>query len=325
MPSVEEDKAAVLAVIQAETASYVRRDIEALSTYWVHSPQSRRIVSLQFRGTQVYEGWDAIKQNYLHLMEQFPVVHEEARVRCENMSIVINGDMAWASYNEIGIHSDDNEFAGTLHQLKIFHRMDGLWKMACIVVMQRAIDRVSCALIEISADRRVLWMNASAHEQIAENSGLVISGGRLRTRSRVREADLQDAVDWAVDNLKSPWPILKVGRTARAVMIGENEDSAPVLCWVMVEDGKILVSFNDNQRVRRRVEYAQGIYGLTETQALLACLLAQGHDLALASEKLGVSVNTIKTHLKRIFEKTGARSQASLVATLLSVEPPMAR
>jgi DNA-binding CsgD family transcriptional regulator len=35
-----------------------------------------------------------------------------------------------------------------------------------------------------------------------------------------------------------------------------------------------------------------------------------------------VSVNTLRTHLQRMFDRTGVRSQAALVGALLSVEMP---
>lgn len=324
--TMDEDKAAVLAVIKAETAAYLRKDIDALASYWVHSSHARRMVSVANLGTHVYEGWDAIKANYQFLMEQFPKVYAENRISCERMNLVVSGDTAWATYNEVGDQTGDNfEMGGTLHQLKIFQRVDGQWKMICIVVMQRSIDHVSCPLIEIGADKSVLWMNAFAHEQISNHPFLIISGGKLRARNRIHDAGLQEAVDWASRNLRAHWTLEPLNRLARAVILGESDDAAPLFCWVLLEDGKILVSFNDDQMLKRRVAIAQGIYGLTASQAQLAQLLAEGIDLTLAAEKLGVSINTLRTHLQRMFDKTGTRSQSALVGILLSAEAPLAR
>jgi DNA-binding CsgD family transcriptional regulator len=54
-------------------------------------------------------------------------------------------------------------------------------------------------------------------------------------------------------------------------------------------------------------------------------LIAQGNDLTQAAERLGVSVNTVRTHLQRMFDRTGARSQSALVGILLSAEAPTSR
>ena len=321
-----EDKAAVIAVLEAETAAWMRRDMDALAEHWVHSPQSRVMISRPHLGVQVLEGWDAINASYRLSVEHNPETYAETRIRRERMSIVVNGDTAWTTYDEVGEITGDNfELAGTAHELKIFQRIKGHWKITCVSVMQRAIDHQICPLIEVAPDKRVLWMNASAHEQIASHPSLSISGGRLRARNRNHEASLQAAVDWASRQLHSDTPTSPLSRLARAVILGESDNAAPLFCWVLVEDGKILVSFNDEQLLKRRVVVAQGIYGLTAAQTQVAQLLAQGHDPSAAAEKLGVSINTVRTHVQRMFDKTGAHTQSALVGLLLSAEAPTAR
>ena len=74
--------------------------------------------------------------------------------------------------------------------------------------------------------------------------------------------------------------------------------------------------------VTNRIEQAATIYGLSPAQVRLARLIVDGHDLASASEILEVSINTVRTHLQRMFDRTGARSQVALIGALLSVETP---
>lgn len=323
--SDEDDKAAILAVLKAETEAWLRRDIDDLASHWVHSPQARRMSSVAHQGSQVQIGWEAIRAALSHMAGQYPRSINEGRVRHEAMNIVVNGDSAWVTYDQIGEKGDDVfELAGTQHELKIFHRLDGRWKIACIVVMQRSIDHETNPTIEIEADRKVLWLNAQAHDQITDHPLLIISNGRLRARHRTFDADLQAAVNWANRNRHWSMPPSQTGRLVRAVVLGENANGAPAFCWVMLADGKILISFNDNQLVKRRVEIARAIYSLTAAQAELAQLLCEGNDLAASAANLGVTVNTVRTHLQRLFDKTGTRSQAALVAKLLSAEAPTA-
>lgn len=324
--SEDDERAAVLAVLEAETDAWLRRDMDALAGHWIHSPQSRRLSTVAHHGTHVQVGWDAIHAAFVAMAKQYPQTFDEARISREQMSIVVNGDMAWASFDQIGKRTgDDFELAGTQHELRIFQRIDGEWKINCNVILQRKIDQETCALIEISTDKKVLWLNGYAHDQINDHPSLVINGGRLRVRDRAFEADLQDAVDWASKHLYWNSPPADDGHRARAVLLGEDDKACPLFCWVFVEDGKILVSLNDDQQVKRRVAVAQGLYGLTAAQTQLAELLAQGHDLAVAAERLGVSINTLRTHLQRLFDKTGARSQSGVVSILLSADAPTAR
>jgi DNA-binding CsgD family transcriptional regulator len=58
------------------------------------------------------------------------------------------------------------------------------------------------------------------------------------------------------------------------------------------------------------------IFGLTGAEATLAVHLSRGKSLAAAAAEMGVSMNTIRTHLKRIFSKTDTNRQGELVALL---------
>jgi DNA-binding CsgD family transcriptional regulator len=62
-------------------------------------------------------------------------------------------------------------------------------------------------------------------------------------------------------------------------------------------------------------------HGLTRSEARIASLLVQGYSLAKVSELMGVSRETVRTHLKSVFAKTGTKRQAELVI-LLSRDNP---
>jgi DNA-binding NarL/FixJ family response regulator len=58
--------------------------------------------------------------------------------------------------------------------------------------------------------------------------------------------------------------------------------------------------------------------GLTPAEARVATLLTQGRTLAQIATEFGISRTTVAFHLRNIFQKTGTRRQAELVAVLLS-------
>src|SRR5262249_47626548 len=60
------------------------------------------------------------------------------------------------------------------------------------------------------------------------------------------------------------------------------------------------------------------LYGLTPAEARLAALLAERRNLKAAAAELGITLQTARTHLKRIFGKTAAKNQAHLVRLLLN-------
>ena len=59
------------------------------------------------------------------------------------------------------------------------------------------------------------------------------------------------------------------------------------------------------------------LFGFTPTEAQLSLLLADGLSLDEASEALGMSRNTARTHLRSIFSKTGVSRQTLLVRLIL--------
>ena len=62
-------------------------------------------------------------------------------------------------------------------------------------------------------------------------------------------------------------------------------------------------------------------YGRIEALRAAAAIV-EGHDIVKAAELMGISANTARTHLQRMFDKTGVRSQTALVRILLSASTP---
>jgi DNA-binding CsgD family transcriptional regulator/PAS domain-containing protein len=58
------------------------------------------------------------------------------------------------------------------------------------------------------------------------------------------------------------------------------------------------------------------MYGLTPAEGRIAASLVEGNGLKQAAEALGISLNTAKTHLQRIFGKTGTHRQGELLRVL---------
>ncbi|MEG3166301.1 helix-turn-helix transcriptional regulator [Sphingomonas sp. PB2P19] len=69
------------------------------------------------------------------------------------------------------------------------------------------------------------------------------------------------------------------------------------------------------------VDLIRTLYGLTIAEAEVAHRVAAGATPAEAATALGVSTETVRTHLKRAFAKTGAERQAALSSQLRCVTP----
>jgi len=324
MDDGEADKRAIMAVLAAETEAWARRDFAALAEHWVHSPQTRHLAAFPSAGTWVDEGWDAVAARLRAIMERHPRAHDiTQRLRRDNVNVVVVGDMAWCSYDQIATDiGDDLDIAGLQHKVDVLQRIEGTWKIGCQVLMQTTVDQSPSPLIEVDAEMRVLWMNPAAPARIRDHPGLLVAAGRLRARQRRYETGLREAVAWAHRELAGVVSYRTAPEQARAVPLGEDDASTPLHCWMIIKDGKALVSLDDTQAVERRIASAREVYRLSPAQVRLARLIVDGHDLTTAASLLGVSVNTLRTQLQRMFDKTGTRSQPALVRILLNTRPP---
>ena len=81
-------------------------------------------------------------------------------------------------------------------------------------------------------------------------------------------------------------------------------------------------------RRRRRPTVDRPVTGwgsLTPTEATVARLVAEGHTNRTAAETLGISVNTVGTHLNSVFAKLGVRSRLQLSHTVRGAPADMRR
>lgn len=169
---------------------------------------------------------------------------------------------------------------------------DAAGSLVAVVDGQRRARFVGTAIDAVL--RRGDGCRYEAGERIGDRAGILAAGvaALLRTDRRdlapgtLRLPRDGDAPAWVVELRRVP---------------GEAELTS--LCFV--EEGG--------------VDAAVARHGLTPQEARVARIVAEeALDTAALAEKLGVSVNTARTHLARIFAKTGVRRQAELVALLRS-------
>lgn len=59
-------------------------------------------------------------------------------------------------------------------------------------------------------------------------------------------------------------------------------------------------------------------YRLSPTEARVALLLGQGFRLPQIADSLGITISTVRVHLRRVFKKTGARRQSAVVRLVVT-------
>ena len=103
------------------------------------------------------------------------------------------------------------------------------------------------------------------------------------------------------------------------IVFGETDDGRVAFCTLFARDEMTFVEIQSDGDLKKRLNMAKAIYGLSAAQLNLAARIVGGDSLIAAAKNLGISINTVRTHLTRIYAKTGANSQTALVRILLSV------
>lgn len=120
-------------------------------------------------------------------------------------------------------------------------------------------------------------------------------------------------------------PRLMAGGSAAVFPVYRKSDVAPWIVWLTplteLQSGRngwaLCFVFDPEERAPIARSLLQTIYRLTPAEARLAEQLLLGRCPAEAAEALGVTIHTVRTYLKRLFRKTGAKTQAVLVCKLM--------
>ena len=69
--------------------------------------------------------------------------------------------------------------------------------------------------------------------------------------------------------------------------------------------------------------HVQQVFGLTAAETRVAMAMLDGKTVEALADELCISRNTARTHLQRLFAKTGTTRQADLIRILLGVHAPL--
>ena len=242
-------------------------------------------------------------------------------IRNENVQVQITADMAWVSYDQVTLKTMPGmHIPPYCHEIKILQRFDGEWKIVCLTSIAPGIGRQDVPRIELGKSGIVVEINALAHESLSDHPGLVISGSRLRAKKREFDHKLQAAIEARLRRLATNLPSGFLGEIEDIVALGEDDTGHPMFCWVAAEQERVLVTFDDEFLLDKKLGMSAAAFNLSPAQLKIVRRLALGEDLAGAARTLGISANTAKTQVRRMFEKTGTHTQAALLSILLSAQ-----
>jgi DNA-binding CsgD family transcriptional regulator len=180
-----------------------------------------------------------------------------------------------------------------------------------------ALDRLAAAVFLTGPTGRLVFANIAACALLRSDGPLVCEKGLLQARRPGDTSRIQRAICQATLNPTSVDPgqsgafsIAGPGTSRLSVLVvplarRHDRDEWPIGCGAMV--------VVEAPSLPDGPELMQRRFGLTPAEARLAQAIAEGETLREVAERSQVSINTVRTHLQRVFDKTDTRRQAQLV------------
>ncbi|BAV48984.1 LuxR family transcriptional regulator [Mesorhizobium loti] len=204
-----------------------------------------------------------------------------------------------------------------------------LLDMAAIArsTFQTVLDTLTAPILLVTADLHVVHANPAAQDIVATGELLNIRNGVLSANVAAVSSALAVAVSQAAQDESA------IDRKGLGVPIRWRDGSAGALHVLPLRPGRgsfdasvvaaVFVARADTPFVAPTALVA-ALFGLTPAEARVFEQIAAGRTVEETSDALDIGRSTVRTHLLRLFDKTGVRRQAELVQLAASLASPLA-
>jgi DNA-binding CsgD family transcriptional regulator/PAS domain-containing protein len=191
-----------------------------------------------------------------------------------------------------------------------------------------ALNQLAQGVLLVDANGRVTFMNRYAEEIVRAGEGLRSVNGIVDAAHPNDSERLHRSIADVAGNPGSRFAgqVMTIRRSA----VGRELSLtlAPVTSSGGGSGGRTaaIIFVTDPDRIPdRKARELEHLLELTPAEARLAKALAEGNTISRFAENAGVSMNTARSHLKRIFAKTGVSRQSDLVRLVAAVPLPRPR
>lgn len=321
--SASADETELRELIDRNRIAVWTQDYALYQSCFVHAPYTTRWNASRRTGIFVREGWDEISARVRHMFAHEPTLRIPANgydATVENLVLRIAGDFAWARFEQRypGIPSSVHNRAHS-YEVRIFERHGGKWKIAFLGYLDDEPGPDDRVFMQLDGEGTIIWQGPAAAAALAADDDLIIRNGRLRLREAAADKRLHAAIRWAAERDNSFLP----ARGAVPVILDGGEGVPAKVWWVIADGDKVWFSLGDPSLNETRLAAAAAIYGLSAAQQIVARQVSEGLSLAEIAARMGIKTTTARTHLDRIYDKVGVRTQPALVRVLLSTAAPV--
>lgn len=189
---------------------------------------------------------------------------------------------------------------------------------------RRALDELSLAIIIVDRSLQLAYANAAADKLLAApGSPLGLRGGKVCARTPREQSGLRDLVAGAGNLAGAQSQMLLRAPDFEGSDVSVCITPLPASHALPGRVGDVMIVARVLAPASGQLSAVQQLFELTEAEARLALGLASGLPLAELAQRQGIKMTTARTHLARIFWKTGTRQQSQVAALLRAAELPV--
>jgi len=192
---------------------------------------------------------------------------------------------------------------------------------------REALHSLAAAVVLTDEDGTILYANGSAEEMLCGDGPILSKGGVLQAQNPLADRPLLDAIasaaraDGTLGSRGIGLPISAAGRAPAIAYVlpltkGTERSAFRPACSAVFISTTISAS-----PLPEAVLVT--LFDLTPAEARVLLKIGGGMSSAASSASLGIGENTLKTHLNRIFAKTGTGRQADLVKLMADIGTPL--
>ncbi|MBN9695016.1 MAG: hypothetical protein J0L85_04400 [Zoogloea sp.] len=208
-----------------------------------------------------------------------------------------------------------------------FHLRDLSFRVAASTA---ALERLAVGVVLLDMEGCIQFSNHAARRLFCRASHVVLNGvpgerGSVLTlqpvfarQAREFQAVIQNVLRPGAEDLRSMQLTNDTG-AAVCVVHAAPLCGASELLGLGPRRGGVVFLYDLEEAASIPAERLIRLYGLTPAEAGLALEVVRGGSSESMAGRLGISVNTVNTHLRRIFDKTATHRQADLLKLLLAL------
>jgi len=201
-----------------------------------------------------------------------------------------------------------------------------------LVASYAALDRIGTGVLLVGDDKSILFANRVAKNILADDDGLSLrkrgagSLGHLFSGDMETQADIDTALSNAIEPMAQAVPhfaqsvrvsrpsgqlpyALQFSSLASNNEFGQGKDAPQVIVFIS----------DPAQEIQVDPELLRKTYGMTPAEIRVAVLLCKEGNIEEAAVKAGVSVSTMKSQLKQVYQKTGVDNRTKLTKLIVSL------